>query len=131
MDTTAPGPDAASSWSEADRLAALRAYAILDTPPEQAFDDLCTIAAHVCRAPIAVVNLIESTRQFFKAELGLGVRETPLDVSICKQAILQRDLFVVPDTTQDPRFACNPLCPPSAPVRQSEALHERRMAGSA
>lgn len=96
-------------WSEADRLAALRAYEILDTPPEQAFNDLCTIAAQVCRAPIAVVNLIDETRQFFKAEVGLGVREAPLDVSICQRAILHRGLFVVPDTIQDPRFACNPL----------------------
>ncbi|WP_438646663.1 PAS domain-containing protein [Salinarimonas soli] len=91
------------------RLEALSRYAILDTPPEQAFDDLCAIAARVCRAPIAVVNLVEETRQFFKAEIGLGVRETPVDVSICAHAILQRDLFVVPDTTRDPRFACNPL----------------------
>ncbi len=91
------------------RLDALRRYQILDTPPEQAFDDLCAIAARVCRAPIAVVNLVEETRQFFKAEIGLGVRETPVDISICAHAILQRDLFVVPDTTRDPRFACNPL----------------------
>ena len=56
-----------------------------------------------------MVNLIETERQFFKAEIGLGVRETPIDVSICAQAILQRDLFVVPDTTEDPRFKGNPL----------------------
>ncbi len=91
------------------RAEALRRYAILDTPPEQAFDDLCGIAARVCRAPIAVVNLIDETRQFFKAEIGLGVRETPLDVSICAHAILHGDMLVVPDTLLDPRFACNPL----------------------
>lgn len=110
IDAAADPPAASdSSWSEADRIAALRAYEILDTPPEQAFNDLCTIAAQVCRAPVAVVNLIEDTRQFFKAEVGLGVRETPLDVSICKHAILQRGLFVVPDTLEDPRLASNPL----------------------
>jgi PAS domain S-box-containing protein len=97
------------TWSEAERLAALRGYGVLDTPPEQAFDELVQIAALVCKAPIAVVNLVEDKRQFFKAELGLGVRETPLDVSICAHALLQRDVFVVPDTTKDPRFAGNPL----------------------
>lgn len=99
----------ARSWSESERLAALRAYEILDTPRERAFDDVCQIAAQVCRAPIAVVNLIEDTRQFFKAEIGLGVRETSLDISICRHAILQQDLVVVPDLTGDPRFACYPL----------------------
>jgi two-component sensor histidine kinase len=96
-------------WDEAERLAALRQYGILDTPRETEFDDVVRIAAHVCDAPIAVVNLIEDRRQWFKAELGLGVRETPLDVSICAHAILQPGLFVVPDTTKDPRFNCNPL----------------------
>ncbi|WP_082167254.1 PAS domain-containing protein [Methylobacterium aquaticum] len=99
----------ACSWSESERLAALRAYEILDTPPERAFDDVCQIAVQVCRTPIAVVNLIEDTRQFFKAEIGVGVRETSLDVSICRQAILQQDLVVVPDLSGDSRFACNPL----------------------
>lgn len=96
-------------WSEAERLAALRSYDILDTEREGFFDELTEIAALICKAPIAVVNLIEDTRQFFKAEIGLGVRETPVDVSICAHAILQRELFVVPDTTLDPRFASNPL----------------------
>ncbi|MGF3027146.1 PAS domain-containing protein [Methylobacterium aquaticum] len=108
-DTAAAQAEHACPWSEAERLAALCAYEILDTSPEQAFDDICQIAAQVCRAPIAVINLIEDTRQFFKAEVGLGLRETPLDVSICRQAILQHDLVVVPDLGDDPRFACNPL----------------------
>ena len=67
------------------------------------------VAAHVCGAPISVINLIDETRQWFKAEIGLGVRETPLDVSICAHAILQPGLFIVPDTLKDRRFACNPL----------------------
>jgi two-component sensor histidine kinase len=99
----------APSWDETKRLAALRSYGILDTPQEQDFDDVVRIAAHVCNAPISIINLIEDTRQWFKAKIGLGVRETPLDASICAHAILQPGLFVVPDTTQDPRFACNPL----------------------
>src|SRR5829696_5407889 len=86
-----------------------RGYRILDTLPEPAFDEIARIAALICKASIAVVSLIESERQFFKAEIGLGVRETPLGVSFCAQAILQRELFVVPDTTKDPRFSSNPL----------------------
>ncbi len=96
-------------WSEDERLRALRGYGILDTPPEPAFDEIARIAALICKAPIAVVNLIDSERQFFKAEIGLGLRETSIEVSICAQAILRRELFVVPDTTKDPRFSCNPL----------------------
>ena len=103
--TSVSGPN----WSEESRLAALRSYGVLDTPPEPAFDEITRVAALVCKAPIAVVNLIEDTRQFFKSEIGLGVRETPVGISICAHAILQRDLFVVPDTTKDQRFACNPL----------------------
>ncbi len=102
--STVPGP----GWDEADRLASLHGYAILDTPAEADFDDITCIAAHVCGAPISTITLIDADRQWFKSEIGLGVRETPLDVSICAHAILQRDLFVVPDTTQDPRFACYP-----------------------
>jgi two-component sensor histidine kinase len=96
-------------WEESDRLAALRSYRVLDTPPEPQFDDLVQVAARVCETPIAIVNLIEDRRQWFKAEIGLGVREMPLDVSICSTAILQPGLFVVPDLTKDPRFNCNPL----------------------
>ena len=96
-------------WDNAERLAALDRYRILDTAPEPEFDDIANLAAMVCEAPVAVVNLIGEARQWFKAEVGLGVRETPLDVSICAHAILQPGLFVVPDTTKDPRFNCNPL----------------------
>jgi PAS domain S-box-containing protein len=97
------------SWSEADRLAALEAYAILDTPLEQEFDDLVKLAAETFGAPIAVVNLVASDRQWFKAETGIGVRELPLDISICAHAIVQNDFLVVPDTREDDRFVRNPL----------------------
>jgi PAS domain S-box-containing protein len=96
-------------WEEVDRLAALRGYGILDTEQETAFDDIAELAAHVLQAPIAVVNFIAEGRQWFKAEIGIGARELPLDVSICRHAILGGDLLVVPDLTADPRFACNPL----------------------
>jgi two-component sensor histidine kinase len=96
-------------WQERERLAALRDYCVLDTPSEPEFDDLAQVAARVCQTPIAAINLIEDHRQWFKAEIGLGVRQMPLDVSICASAILQPGLFVVPDLSQDSRFDGNPL----------------------
>ncbi len=95
--------------AEHKRLAALRDYEILDTPREAEFDDIVRVASAICDAPISVINLIDEGRQWFKAEVGLGVRETPLDTSICAHAILQPGLFVVPDTTVDRRFADNDL----------------------
>jgi two-component sensor histidine kinase len=96
-------------WTESDRLAALRGYRVLDTPREPEFDDLVQLAARFCQAPIALISLIDERRQWFKAEVGLGVRETPLDRSICLSAMLQSGLTIVPDLTQDPRFTANPL----------------------
>lgn len=81
----------------------------MDSPREPEFDDVAKLAADICGTSMAVVNLIGNGRQFFKAEVGLGVRETPLDTSFCAQAILQEDFMVVPDARLDPRFACNPL----------------------
>lgn len=103
------GNEGQPGWDEADRLAALLRYGILDTPPEPEFDDITRVAALVCRAPMAVVNLVADTRQFFKSEVGLGVRQMPLDVSICACAILEPDILVVPDLAEDQRFNCNPL----------------------
>jgi two-component sensor histidine kinase len=94
---------------ETQRLAALRRYQILDTPREKEFDDIVAVLSAICETPISVINLIDEGRQWFKAEVGLGVRETPLPASICAHAILQRGLFVVPDTLQDRRFSDNPL----------------------
>jgi two-component sensor histidine kinase len=95
--------------AEGYRLDALRRYGILDTPRESDFDEVVKVASAICGTPISVINLIDQGRQWFKAEVGLGVRETPLDSSICAHAILQPGLFIVPDTTLDRRFADNPL----------------------
>lgn len=105
----APSATPPRSWDEAQRLAALRAYEILDTEPEAAFDDIVGLVARIFDAPIAVVNLIDEGRQWFKAEVGLGVRETPLDTSFCAHALLQDEGMVIADATQDSRFDCNPL----------------------
>ncbi len=94
---------------EPQRLAALDRYNVLDTPREQDFDDIAQLASEICGTPIAVVNLIGDGRQFFKAEVGLGVRETPLETSFCGHAILQEDFMLVADATLDPRFLGNPL----------------------
>ena len=96
-------------FAETQRLEALRGYDILDTPREAEFDDIVEVVSAICETPISVINLIDAGRQWFKAEVGLGVRETPIDSSICAHAILQPDLFVVPDTTKDARFCDNPL----------------------
>ena len=102
---------AAGETSErtAQRIAALACYEVLDASREPSFDELAALTAKLCKAPIAVVNLIAADRQFFMAEVGLDVRETPFDSSFCVQAILEDDFLLVPDTTQDPRFNCNPL----------------------
>jgi two-component system, NtrC family, sensor kinase len=100
---------ATTSAMEAARIAALDRYAILDSEPEQSFDDLVILAAHICKVPMAMLSLVDDHRQWFKSKLGVEVRETPRDSSICAHAIQQGELFIVPDTLQDPRFRENPL----------------------
>ncbi|QYX57252.1 GAF domain-containing protein [Roseovarius sp. SCSIO 43702] len=92
------------------RLETLRGYEILDTPREKDFDDIVSLVSRICEAPISVINLIDAERQWFKAEVGLGVRETPLETSICSHVILQDDFVEISDTLSDPRMADNPLC---------------------
>ncbi len=94
---------------ESRRSAALHSYNVMDSPREAEFDDIARLAAEVCATPIAVVNLVDTHRQFFKAEVGLGVRETPLETSFCGHAILSEDMMVVNDASKDPRFDGNPL----------------------
>lgn len=108
MAGTADDPSA-DACRDPDRLRAFAPYGILDTPPEAEYDDLVKLAAQVCRTPIAAVNLVLADRQWFKAEVGLGVRETGLDVSICRHLLLTPGLTVIPDTRADPRLAANPL----------------------
>jgi len=111
--------DAASRplWSESERLAALRSFQVLDTAPEASFDAIARVAAQICQAPIGLVSLIDEERQWFKAEIGLGMRETPREASICAHALEHHGLFIVPDTLEDPRFARNPLVTGAPHVR--------------
>ncbi len=91
------------------RISVLRQFGVLDTAPEVAFDDLAALAGQLCDTPIALVSLVDEDRQWFKARLGLDVCETSRESSFCAHALGSPDLFVVPDTWVDPRFADNPL----------------------
>jgi transcriptional regulator with GAF, ATPase, and Fis domain len=101
--------------NETERLEALRRYNLLNTPPEPEFDDLALLASQVCGMPMALVSLVDADRQWFKARVGVAETQTPRDIAFCAHAILQNELFVVPDTQADARFSDNPLvtAPPS------------------
>jgi len=95
---------------EQARLAALRRYRILDTAPEEAFDDLTLLASYICGTPMALITLIDEERQWFKSQRGLGnLRETERSVAFCTHAITQADILEVPDTREDDRFRQNPF----------------------
>ena len=101
---------AATHPEQEQRLAALYSLEILDTDIEEEYEHIVELASHLCETPIAVVNLIDSDRQWFKAEKGLGVRSTPLETSMCSHVILEENFVEIPDTLKDPRMADNPLC---------------------
>ena len=96
--------------NEIERLQALREYSILDTLPEQDFDDITKIASEICQTPISLITLIDSNRQWFKSNHGLNVRETPRDYAFCAHAINNPyEILIVKDSREDDRFANNPL----------------------
>ncbi len=95
--------------NEERRLDILKEYEVLDTAAEKVFDDITALAARVCDTPIALLSFVDRDRQWFKSSVGLAVRETSRNVSMCSYAILHNEVFVIPDAAADERFSRNPL----------------------
>lgn len=106
-----------SGAEEGARLSALRSYCVLDTGREARFDDLTCLAASICETPLSLVSLVDTSRLFLKSAHGLDLREVPYPDFFCGHAIRQRDVFLVPDACQDPRFAGHPLVAGSPCIR--------------
>ncbi len=94
---------------ESNRLAALRRYEILDTPPEAEFDDFTQLASQLCDTPIALVTLVDAGRQWFKSRVGIELSETSREIAFCAHAITGQGVFEVADAVADERFRHNPL----------------------
>jgi signal transduction histidine kinase len=103
--------------NEAQRLESLHRYAILDTPFEKDYDDLCRLAATVCKVPIAMISFVDKDRQWFKSVIGLDTRETSRDIAFCAHAIWEDGVFEIKDATEDDRFFDNPLVVGSPELR--------------
>ena len=103
-----PSPLALVS-DEQERLEALRSYNIIDTDPEPVFNDLAQLAAYVCGTPMAVVSLLDDERQWLKARVGIDLREVPREQAFCQYALRANDVFEIPDTLADARYASNPM----------------------
>ncbi len=99
---------AATPEDERERLEALRHFKVLDTDPEEAFDDITRLASYICQTPSALISFVDADRQWFKARVGFEPQESSRDVSFCAHAILQPGPTVVRDTLDDERFRDNP-----------------------
>jgi len=100
---------AAIPTNEQERLDALRSYGILDTDAEEEFDAITRLAAYLCGTPVALISLVDATRQWFKSRHGLPIEDTTRALSFCGHAINGENALVVEDAALDPRFAQNPL----------------------
>lgn len=103
--------------NEDERLAELLSYDIIDTEAEKLFDDLTALASQICETPIALISLVDPNRQWFKSRVGLDAEETSREIAFCSHAILQEDVFEIPNATLDPRFHDNPLVTGSPDIR--------------
>lgn len=97
------------SESESERLEVVHSYNLLDTEPEPGLDDLTRLASFIFETPIALISIVDEHRQWFKSRVGLDVTETPRELAFCAHAITGDEVMIVPDATQDPRFATNAL----------------------
>jgi PAS domain S-box-containing protein len=95
--------------NENQRLELLHQYQILDTPPEEFFDDLVQLAADMCDTPIALISLVDAEREWFKSKVGINISEIPRCVSFGAYTILENKILTISDTLQDERFTANPL----------------------
>jgi hypothetical protein len=102
---------------EPERLADLHSYDVLDSPPDSELDQITLLASQICGTPIALISLIDSDRQWFKSKVGLTVSESSRDIAFCAHAIMQHELFIVPDAMKDRRFARNPLVKSAPNIR--------------
>jgi diguanylate cyclase (GGDEF)-like protein/PAS domain S-box-containing protein len=101
--------EAGAPAAESRRLVELRQLNLLDTPPEEAFDRVTRLAARILGVPIALISLVDDSRVWFKSRVGLDVEQFPRDITLCTQVIAERKVLVVPDATQDARYAANAL----------------------
>jgi two-component system, cell cycle sensor histidine kinase and response regulator CckA len=96
-------------WNEAARSQALRNYRVLDTPPDERFDDLVRVATYICGTPVGLVGLIDAGREWFKSRVGWDVSEIPREISFGTHTITQPDVLIISDTLKDIRFAKSQL----------------------
>jgi class 3 adenylate cyclase len=97
--------------NDTERVAAVKSYQLLDTAPEIAYDEITEFAAQICQCPVAVIGLIDETRDWKKSAYGFPPDQCtlPRELSICSATICGSDLIVCPDLSQDPRYRDNPM----------------------
>ncbi|MEO3403723.1 GAF domain-containing sensor histidine kinase [Mucilaginibacter sp. CAU 1740] len=103
--------------NEESRLQDLYRTGLLDSPQEDEFNDIVKFASSLCDMPISLISLVDANRQWFKARVGIDTLQTDRDISFCSHAILQDQLFEIPDATQDDRFSDNPMVTESPAIR--------------